>query len=138
MYNTDTLSLCTIYLNEPTVLLTNTINQPTVPPTYLGQLLPSHDGPRHRPHQGHVEAAIDFRQQFGFWGGLADGKQRSEPGKNTLSLLRPIAIHECVNYFHSKPSTNMADNKATNAIKAHASCDHERALLQSIPRTKGK
>ena len=31
-------------------------------------------------------------------------------------------------YFHSKPSTKMEDNKAINAIKAHASCDRERAL----------
>ena len=29
----------------------------------------------------------------------------------------------------------MADNKAINAIKAHASCDHERALL--IEHTEG-
>ena len=41
--------------------------------------------------------------------------------KSTKTEHKPI-------YFHSKPSTNMADNKAINAIKAHASCDHERAL----------
>ena len=45
----------TIYFNEFTVLLTSTTNQPTVPLTC------------HRPHQGHVEAAIDFRQHFWVW-----------------------------------------------------------------------
>ena len=58
--------------------------------------VPSHDGLCHRPHQGYVETAIDFRQHFGFGDGLADGKQRSDPEKNTLSLLPPIAIG-----FHS-------------------------------------
>ena len=28
----------------------------------------------------------------------------------------------------------MADNKAINAIKAHASCDHERALYGHVQR----
>ena len=38
--------------------------------------------------------------------------------KSTKTEHKPI-------YYHSKPGTNMADYKA---IKAHASCDHERAL----------
>ena len=44
--------------------------------------------------------------------------------KSTKTEHKPI-------YFHSKPSTNMADNKAINAIKAHASCDHGYTLIPS-------
>ena len=47
--------------------------------------------------------------------------------KSTKTEHKPI-------YFHStcKPSTNTADNRAINAIKAHASCDHsERVLLET-------
>ena len=39
--------------------------------------------------------------------------------------------------YISKPSINMADNKAINAIKAHASCDHERALLPKVSTARG-
>ena len=50
--------------------------------------------------------------------------------KNTSTLgARVIRIKSTKTIF---PGTNMymADNKAINAIKAHASCDHERALLK--------
>ena len=49
--------------------------------------------------------------------------ERKNLSKSTKNEHKPI-------YFLSKPSTKMADNKAINVIKAHASCDHERAPLQ--------
>ena len=72
---------------------------------------PSHDGPCHRPHQGHVEAAIDFRQHFVFGDGLADGKQRSESGKkhseppspncHTFPLLLLLFKNSCSMSMHT-------------------------------------
>ena len=55
----------TVYFNESTVLLTNTTNQPTVPLTYPWTASLPMMALAHRPHQGHVEATIDFVQHFG-------------------------------------------------------------------------
>eukprot|EP00731_Ephydatia_muelleri_P004686 Em0002g862a len=52
-----------------------------------------------RPHQGHVEAAIDSRQQFGIGDGLADGKQRTKGMHNHPKSWHLVSLAAC--FLHS-------------------------------------